>query len=104
VAQTIDNLSSAASSHDTGKICNTLLASGIVAKLNQAPGGCQRAIGNALDDTDEPNVTVQKNGVQVGPGGQTATAQVKSTFAGHDQVVTMTLVSQGGSWRISGLG
>jgi hypothetical protein len=101
VAQTIDTLSSAASAHDTAKICNSVLASQLVAKLNQAPGGCQRAIGNQLDDADNFDVTVVANGVLV--SGQTATAQVKSTVSGHDHVDKLTLVSQGGSWRISGL-
>jgi len=103
VAQTIDNLSSAAASHDTAKICKTILATTLVSKLNQASGGCQRAIGNQLDDTDNLDVTVVSNGVHVAPTGQTATAQVKSTRSGHDHIDTLTLVSQNGSWRISGL-
>ena len=93
----------AATSHDTAKICNTILASGLAAKLNQASGGCQRAIGNQLDDADNFDVTVVKGGITVAPSGQMATAQVKSTVSGHDHVDTLTLVNQGGSWRISGI-
>jgi hypothetical protein len=103
VAQVIDDLSSAAQSRDTAKICNTLLDPALAAKLKSPTGDCQQAIGHQLDDTDNFNVTVQS--VLIGPApGTTATARVKSTHSGKSTVNTLTLVKQGTSWHISGLG
>ena len=103
VAQVIDDLSSAAQSRDTAKICNTLLASSLTAQLKSPTTDCQQAIGHQLDDTDNFNVTVQS--VSIGPPpGTTATARVKSTRSGKDHVNTLTLVKQGTTWHISGLG
>jgi hypothetical protein len=101
VAQTIDNLSSAGSSHDTNKICSQLLAQALVTTLSRSPGGCQRAIGNQLDDTDNFDLTVVTGTVKI--TGTSATAQVKDTQSGHTHYDTLKLVKESGSWKLSGL-
>jgi hypothetical protein len=101
VAQTIDNLSSAGSSHDTNKICSQLLAQALVTVLDRSPGGCHRAIGNQLDDTDNFDLTVVAGTVKI--TGTSATAQVKDTQSGHTHYDTLKLVKESGSWKISGL-
>jgi hypothetical protein len=122
VAQAINDLSSAASSHDNAKICNQLLAPALVTVLNRSTGGCQRAVGNQLDDTDNFDLTVQScpnnsapnecgiapqslsNGAANAANGTTATAWAKDIQSGHTHYDKLKLVKQSGSWRVSGLG
>ncbi len=103
-AQTIANLQSAATAGEAGKICKQLLSTALVARLNASAGGCQQAIKKQLEEIDSFEVTVQS--VKLGASGakQTATAVVKSIYAGKNALSTLTLVKEDGAWKISGLG
>jgi ribosomal protein L14E/L6E/L27E len=100
VAQKIDDLSSAGSSHEARKVCDQILSRALVARLNSARGGCQDAVRKQLEDADNFELTVQS----VAVSGQAATAQVKSPRDGKDRVQTMKLVRESGGWRVAGLG
>jgi hypothetical protein len=101
VAAAIDTLSSAASSHDTTKICTKILAPDVSARLKAAGGSCPSVVGKQLDTVDTYNVTVQS----VTVNGTSAQAKVTSTSNGKDKADTLNLVRLAdGSWRIASLG
>jgi hypothetical protein len=100
-AKTVNSLQSAARSKDKGKVCNQILSQAVVTALNRSPGGCQRAVSNQFDDTDNFDLTILANGVQV--NGTLATVRVKDIQSGHTHFDTLTLVKESGSWRINGV-
>ncbi len=100
VASAIDALSSAATSHDTGRICTKILAPAVSAKLKAAGGSCTSVVGKQLDTVDTFNVTVQS----VSISGTTAQAKVRSTSNGKDRTDTLNLLRlPDASWRIASL-
>lgn len=99
VAQTVASLQSHATAQEAKKICGEDLAAANVARLNTAPGGCKQAIESQLKEIDSFETTVES--VQI--DGNTATARVKGINGGKKVVQTMTLVKQGGRWRVSGI-
>jgi hypothetical protein len=68
--------------------------------LKTASGGCKQAIESQLKQNDSFETTVQS--VQI--DGATATARVKGINGGKKSVQTVTLVREGGKWRITGVG
>ena len=101
VAQVIDSFSSAASTHDPKKICDSILTSTLAASLRSGADDCQKVVGHQLDDTDSFDVTVQKGSVRI--SGSSATAQVKSLCNGSDRLDTITLTHESAGWRIAGI-
>lgn len=101
VAQVISNLQSEATAGEEKKICTDVLASGVVARLNKSPGGCEAAIKSQLGEVDSFELTVQT--VQVNAAGTGADARVKSIYAGKNAIAGMTLVKEAGKWKVSGL-
>jgi uncharacterized lipoprotein YehR (DUF1307 family) len=101
VAQAIANLQTEAAAGEAKKICASLLASAVTARLNSAHEGCTQALKGQLAQVDTPELTVQE--VQQ-YSATSAGAQVKSTYAGKSKVRTMTLVKEAGKWKISKLG
>jgi hypothetical protein len=99
VADTIDDLSSAAGKGDQDTICATLLASDIVQRLD-ARGGCRNVVDGALKDADTSDVAPDR----VTVSGTTAEARVKTKIGDHDRFSTLRLVKQAGRWKISSLG
>jgi len=101
VAQTIANLQSDVSAADQQKICANDLAGAVVARLNAASGGCKQAVKNQLAEIDSTEMTVQT--VQLSGAGahKTATAHVNSIFSGKTRASTLSLVKEGGKWKIS---
>jgi len=99
VAQAISNLQSHATALEAKKICTEDLAAANVARLSTAPGGCKQTIETQLKQIDNFETTVES----VKISGTHATAQVKSVTAGKKTVQTLTLVKEGGKWRISGI-
>jgi hypothetical protein len=100
VAETIDDLSSAARSSDEKEICSTLLARDLVRKLDAAQGRCSGAISDQLDTINDADIDIRS--IQV--SGDTATARVVTEFDGNDRVSTLRLVRDAGRWRVAGLG
>ncbi len=104
VAQAISNLQSDATAHDEQKVCANDLAAAVVARLNGATGGCKQAIKNQLAEVDGFEVSVQSVELGGAPPRQTATARVKSIYAGKTRVGTLSLVKEGGKWKVSSVG
>jgi hypothetical protein len=101
VAQTISNLQADATAGEPKKICTNDIAAPVVARLGGAKG-CEAAIKSQLSEVDSLEVSVQS--VTVAPDGKTATAQVRSIREGKSRPGTISLVKEGGKWRISSLG
>jgi Putative lumazine-binding len=96
VAQAIAHLQSHATALEAKKICGEDLAAANVARLN-ASGDCKKAIESQLKEIDSFETTVQS--VQI--SGTTATARVKGVNAGKKGVQSLTLVKEGGKWKVS---
>jgi hypothetical protein len=103
VAQTISNLQADATAADEQKICGNDFAGAVVARLNAAPGGCRQAVKSQVTEVDSLNMTVQS--VQLSGAGalRTASAVVKSVYEGKMRPSTVSLVKEGGKWKISGV-
>jgi len=104
VAQTISNLQADVTAGDQQKICANDLSSALVARLNLAPGGCKQAIKGQLAEVDNFTVTVQSVLVSAAGARRTASAHVKSVYAGKTRPGTLSLVKEAGKWKISGVG
>ncbi len=99
-AETIKNLQTDVTAGDQKKICQKDLAKALVAKLDAGSGGCEEAIKGQLTQVDSFEVTVEAMQVS----GATATAHVKSIYSGKGRKGTLSLVKEGGKWKISSLG
>jgi copper chaperone CopZ len=96
VAQTIANLQSAVTGGEQKKICAEDLAASVVTSLGGAKG-CETAIKEQLNEIDGTEAEVEA--VQV--TGATATAKVKSTYAGKKKLSEVALLEEGGKWKVS---
>jgi Domain of unknown function (DUF4878) len=99
VAQAIADLQSNATALEHKKVCHEDLASSVVTRLNRAPGGCEKALESQLKQIDSFEVTVESVKID----GASASAHVKSIREGKNHIETLTLVKQGGKWRVSGV-
>jgi hypothetical protein len=99
-AQPISSLQSAATAGEEKKICTDVLAAGVVASLKGVKG-CEAAIKARLAETDSMELTTET--VSVAKTGTSATAKVNSVYAGKKRIQTVSLVKEGGKWKISGL-
>jgi hypothetical protein len=100
VAERIADLQSNASSAEPKKICSQDLAAPLVTRLGAAEG-CEAAIKSQLNQVD--NLELKVDSVALGADGKTASAAVRSIHEGKTRSDTLTLVKEGGAWRISGL-
>lgn len=116
VAQTVANLQADSTSGEVKKICTNDLASGVVARLGGTTS-CEAAIKSQLDQVDNLEVSVQsvqisaasarKPGVKTASktaSAKTASAKVRSIHNGKTRESSVSLVKEGGKWKISGLG
>jgi len=101
VAQTISNLQADATAGEQKKICADDLAAGVVRRLGGTKG-CEAAIKSQLTAVDSLEVSVHT--VQVASAGSTATADVESVHEGKKAFSELSLVKEGGKWKISGAG
>jgi outer membrane PBP1 activator LpoA protein len=106
VAQTVEDLQSAASKGDEDKICDEILAADLAGKIKAADSSaktpsCASGLKRALRDADSFELQVKK----VAVNGTTATATVESDAAGDAKTTTaLTLTKARDGWRISSLG
>jgi hypothetical protein len=100
IAQTISDLQTEATAGEAKKICTSLLASSVTARLHSASGGCTQAIKNQISQVDTLSLTVQSILPQTATS---ASAKVKSTYAGQSKITTVSLVKEDGKWKISKL-
>jgi hypothetical protein len=103
VAQGIANLQSDVNSQEQKKICDNDLASAVVARLSTSPGGCKQAIKEQLAEID--NAEVKVDSVQLGSGraAGTATAHVRTIYAGKTRASTVSLRKEGGKWKLAAI-
>jgi hypothetical protein len=101
VAQAIANLQTDATAGDQTKLCADDLASAVVARLDKSPGGCQQAIKSQLAEIENFEVTIESIQLAGSPAKRTATASVKSTYAGKSRVSTLSLLEEDGKWKLS---
>lgn len=97
VAQGVADLQSDAASAEQKKICGEDLAASVVRGLGGSKG-CEAAIKRQLDQVDELEVSVES----VTVSGRTAIAAVKSIHEGKSKLSTLTLVKEGGRWKVAG--
>jgi hypothetical protein len=98
VADTVEDLESAARKSDEGKICRSLLSSSLIETFRSTGQSCTSAIADAVDDADTFDMTVKSVTVT----GTTATAVVDSKEKATND--TFKLVKEGGRWKIGSLG
>jgi Domain of unknown function (DUF4878) len=99
VAQRISDYQTDVGTGSEKKVCDEDLSATVRTQLGAASGGCEEALKHQFGAIDDYEATVE----QVTVHGATATALVKSTWSGKPQVTTLTLVKEGGKWRIAGL-
>ncbi|HEV7584724.1 MAG TPA: hypothetical protein VGO14_02990 [Solirubrobacteraceae bacterium] len=100
VAQAISNLQTDVKAADQQKVCANDLAGPVVARLNAAPGGCKQVLKGQLTEIDNADATVESVQITKSTGKRTATAHVKSTYNGKKVLKTVSLVYEGGKWRV----
>lgn len=98
VATTIKNLQADATASEQKKICVNDVAASVVKGLGGTKG-CEAAIKSELSEVDSLEVTVQS--IKLAPSGTTATADVKSVHEGTSRASTVSLVKEGGKWKVS---
>lgn len=101
VAQTISNLQADATAGEQKKICSDDLAASVLSKLGGLKA-CEEAIKKQLAEIDSLEVSVQS--VKLASGDTGATAAVRSIYEGKTRPSTVSLVKEGGKWKVSALG
>jgi hypothetical protein len=99
VAQTIEDLESAAKDGNEAKMCNELLARSLTQQLAAHGGSCPTAAKTAVKDADSLGMTVDR--VRITDG--RATARVTLDRGSKDKVANIQLVREGARWKISAL-
>jgi hypothetical protein len=98
VAQTVANLQSDVTASEQKKVCANDLAAAVVSRLGGSKG-CEAAVKERLSEIDNTELTVES----VKVSGSSATASVKSTYSGRKKLTTVSLIKEGGKWKISTL-
>jgi hypothetical protein len=99
VAQTIKDLQSDVTAGDEKKVCEKDLAGSVVKGLSSTTGGCQTAIKDQLKEIASFEVDVQS--IQITSAGHAAAAKVKSKYSGKNKISTISLVKEGGKWKVA---
>ncbi len=100
VAQRISDLQSDVSAVNEQKICEQDFSRAARARLSTGGNTCKQALKRQLGSIDDYELTVEKIAVS----GVTATARVRSTWAGKPSTNTLRLVKERGNWRVEGVG
>lgn len=98
VAQTVSNLQADATAGEQGKVCARDLAAALVTRLGGTKG-CEAAIKSQLAQVDSLETSVES--VKIAADGQNATATVKSVHEGKSRPSGVSLVKEGGKWKVS---
>lgn len=100
VAQTVANLQTDATASEPKKICADDLAAAVVSRLGGS-AHCEAAIKTQIAELDSMEVSVKS--IHIAADQASATAEVKSIREGKSKAQTLSLVKEGGKWKISGL-
>lgn len=98
-AQAVANLQSAANAGEGSKICSDYLAKSVISKLG-GHKSCETALKHQLSEVD--NLEAKISSVTLSSGGDGATASVSSIHSGKTKSSNLSLVKEGGSWKVSG--
>ena len=99
VADTVEELESAARKSDSDQVCTKLLADSLLATLKRKGRNCTTAVKQAFDDADSVELTVDDVSINAGK----AVAKVTSGTGSKKKVDTLELEKAGAAWRISSL-
>ena len=100
VAQAIANFQSDVSGGDEKKVCKDDLSATVIARLNSATGGCRQVIKDQLAEVESYDLAV--DAVNITAPGHTANARVRSIYGGKTHATTLSLVKEGGKWKLAG--
>jgi hypothetical protein len=101
VADTIEELQTAAQNRKPADICSEVLGRGLVEKLKTADHDCVDEMEKVVNDADDFELDV----TDVTITGATATARVEARKGVKDDAVTTyTLAREDGKWRLTDLG
>ena len=99
VANTVEDLQSAADDNDEAKICRDLLARSLAQRLARGAGGCPATVEAAIEDTDSNELDVRSVRIT----GDRATARVRLETGDRDRFANLTFVRERNGWRIAAL-
>jgi hypothetical protein len=99
VAQTVEDLESAAGDNDEARICRDLLSRALAGRLAQGGRSCAASVDEAVKDADSLELTVES----VRVAGDRATARVKLETGANDRRATLQLVRENRRWKIANL-
>jgi hypothetical protein len=102
VASTLNELSTDAGSSNESDICEKVLSTQLVNRLDKLSGGCTTVITNQLKTIGDTTLTIETNGITV--KGKTATARVQTVINGHKTISTVLLGEEPAGWRVDSLG
>ena len=101
VADTIEQLQTAAQNRKPSDICSEVLARALVDKLKTSGNACVDEMEKIVNDADDFELDV----TAVTITGTTATATVKARKGGRDgAVTTFALAREDGQWRLTNFG
>jgi hypothetical protein len=101
VADTIEQLQTAATSRKPEDICSNLMTRALIEKVKTSGRDCVTEMERVTGDADDFDLTV----TAVTITGATATARVRGRRAGKDGALTdFALAREDGKWRLSNLG
>ena len=101
VADTIEQLQTAAQNRKPADICSEVLARALVDKLKTSGNACVDEMEKIVNDADDFELDV----TAVTITGATATATVKARKGGRDNAVTtFALAREDGQWRLTSFG
>jgi hypothetical protein len=101
VADTIEQLQTAAQNRKPEDICSEVLARGLVERLKSSGNDCVDEMEKITGDADDFELDVTKVAIT----GTTASATVKALRGGRDNAVTtFALEREDGKWRLTDFG
>ena len=101
VADTIEQLQTAATGRKPEDICANVLTRALIEKVKTSGHDCVTEMENVTGDADDYELTV----TAVTITGATATARVKARKGGKDNALTnFALAREDGKWRLSSFG
>ena len=101
VAETIEDLQSAAQNRKPADICSDVLSRELDDKLKSAGNDCVQAMEKITSDADDCELEV----TDVTVSGTTATAKVKARHGDNENAeTTYSLVREDGAWRLASFG
>jgi hypothetical protein len=98
VAETISHLQADVTAGEQKKVCEDDMAAKVVQSLG-GKKGCEAAVKTQLSEIDSTELTIET--VEVDAAGAGATAKVLNVYEGKKAKGRVTLVKEGGKWKIA---